>query len=114
MKLEDHIQLSHSGVDHYQIESQHAETITLDASLSAAWPCKANVKPTSRHTFHTLLSGNAALATGQHWLAVGLPLNRSSANAVVVTGPPSLSTACLAHSLPCRPRCARAPLPPAT
>lgn len=57
MKLEDHIQLSHSGVDHYQNELQHAQTITLDASLNAAWPCKANVKPTSRHTFHTLLSG---------------------------------------------------------
>lgn len=44
MKLEDHIQLSHSGVDHYQNESQHAEIITLDASLSAAWPCNVKAK----------------------------------------------------------------------
>ena len=27
---------------------------------------EANVKPTSRHTFHTLLGGNAALATGHN------------------------------------------------
>ena len=36
VKLEDHIQLSRSGVDHYQNKLLYAETITLDASLSAA------------------------------------------------------------------------------